>query len=166
MTFCLNCFYKAKTVSSERRIHLLSSQSLTSEVVGAPHMTLQQYLSTRSSAALRESPNPIAVHSLMLSSHLFFYLPLLLAPFTVPCRIVFAMPEDLEMWSFHLSFCFFTMIMHSNCFLNSVAKLLVRHKVFVGNVQKSPIVSHFKSLDPSLDFCCQGPALKGIKEGR
>ena len=29
----------------------------------------------------------------MLSSHLLFCLPLLLAPFTVPCRIVFAMPE-------------------------------------------------------------------------
>ena len=38
--------------------------------------------------------------------------------------------------------------------------------VFVGNVQKSPIASHLKSLDPSLDFCCQGPALTGIKEGR
>ena len=63
-----------------------------------------------SSAALRESPNPIPVHSLMLSSHLFFCLLLLLAPFTVPCRIVFAMPEDLEMWPYHLSFRFFTMV--------------------------------------------------------
>ena len=31
--------------------------------------------------------------------------------------------------------------------------LLVRHMVFVGNVQKSPIASHLKGLDPSLDFC-------------
>ena len=30
-------------------------------------------------------------------------------------------------------------IMHSNCILDSVANLLVRHMVFVGNVQKSPI---------------------------
>ena len=66
-----------------------------------------------SSAALRESPNPI--HSLMLSSHLFFCLPLLLAPFTVSCRIVFAMPEDLEMWPYHLSFHFFTMVRRSSC---------------------------------------------------
>ena len=29
--------------------------------------------------------------------------------------------------------------MHSNCILDSVANLLVRHMVFVGNVQKSPI---------------------------
>ena len=68
-----------------------------------------------SSAALRESPNPIPVHSLMLSSHLFFCLPLLLAPFTVPCRIVFAMPEDLEMWPYHLSIRFFTMVRRSSC---------------------------------------------------
>ena len=33
----------------------------------------------------------------MLYSHPFFCLPLLLAPSTVPCRTVFAMPEDLEM---------------------------------------------------------------------
>ena len=68
-----------------------------------------------SSAALRESPNPIPVHSLMLSSHLFFCPPRLLAPFTVSCRIVFAMPEDLEMWPYHLSFRFFTMVRRSSC---------------------------------------------------
>ena len=56
--------------------------------------------------------------------------------------------------------------MHSNCILDSVANLLIRHMVFVGNVQKSPIASHLKGLDPSLDFCCQGPALTGIKECR
>ena len=56
--------------------------------------------------------------------------------------------------------------MHSNYILDSVANLLVRHMVFVGNVQKSPIASHLKSLDPSLDFCCQCPALTGIREGR
>ena len=55
--------------------------------------------------------------------------------------------------------------MHSNCILDSVMNLLVRHMVFVGNDQKSPIASHRKSLDPSLVFCCQGPALTGIKEG-
>ena len=56
--------------------------------------------------------------------------------------------------------------MHSNCILDSVVNLLVRHMVFVGNVQKSPIAYHLKGLNPSLDFCCQGPALTGIKEGR
>ena len=42
--------------------------------------------------------------------------------------------------------------MHSNCVLDSVANLLVRHMVFVGNVQKSPIASHLKGLDSSLDL--------------
>ena len=56
--------------------------------------------------------------------------------------------------------------MHSNCILDSVANLLVRHTVFVGNVKKSPIASHLKSLDSSLDFYCQGPALTSKKEGR
>ena len=100
-----------------RRHHLISSQSLnlggrrstTDDVATIPfHPSL-------SSAALRESPNPIPDHSLMLSSHLFFCLSLLLASFTVPCRIVYAMPEDLEMWPYHLSFRFFTMVRRSSC---------------------------------------------------
>ena len=44
------------------------------------------------SAALVELAKSIPVHS----SHLFFCLPLFLFPFTVPYRIVFAKPEDLE----------------------------------------------------------------------
>ena len=56
--------------------------------------------------------------------------------------------------------------MHSNRNLDSVANLLVRHMVFVGNVQKSLIASHLNGLHPSLYFCCQGSALTGIKEGR
>ena len=95
---------------------LISSQSLnlggrrgtTDDVATTPfHPSL-------SSATLRESPNPIPVHSLMLSSHLFRLL-LLFAPFTVPCRIVFAMPEDLEMLPYHLSFRFYTMVRRSSC---------------------------------------------------
>ena len=50
------------------------------------------------SAALVELAKSIPVHSLILSSHLFFCLPLFLFPFTVNCRIVFGKPEDLETW--------------------------------------------------------------------
>ena len=120
-----------------------------------------------SSAALRESSNPIPVNSLMLSSHLFC-LPLLLAPFTVPCRIVFAMQEDLEMWPYHLSFRFFFMVRRSSCTPIAFWILLQTPSFvtwFVGNVQKSPIESHLKGLDPSLDFCYQILALTGIKDG-
>ena len=58
------------------------------------------------SAALVELAKSIPVHSFILSSHLFFCLLLFLFPFTVPCRIVFAKPEDLETWPNHLSFRF------------------------------------------------------------
>ena len=103
--------------SKKNSSHLITSQSFnlggrrgtTDDVVTIPfHPSL-------SSAALRESPNPIPVHSLMLSFHIFFCFPLLLAPFTVPCRIVFAMTEDLEVWPYHLSFRFFTMVRRSSC---------------------------------------------------
>ena len=55
--------------------------------------------------------------------------------------------------------------MHPNCILDSVAYLLFRLMVFVGNVQKPHLASHLKGLDHSLDFCCHGPALTDIKEG-
>ena len=56
--------------------------------------------------------------------------------------------------------------MHSYCILDFVASLLIRQMVLVGNIQKSSLASHLKGLDPSLDFCCQGPALSGVKEGK
>ena len=65
------------------------------------------------SADLVELAKSIPVHSLMLSSHLFFCLPFFF-PFTVPCRIVFAKPEDLETWPNHLSFCFLIRVRSSS----------------------------------------------------
>ena len=65
------------------------------------------------SAALVELAESIPVHSLILSSHLFFCLPLFLFPLPVPCRIVFAKPEDLETWPNHLSFRFLTRVRSS-----------------------------------------------------
>ena len=66
------------------------------------------------SAALVELAKSIPVHSLILSSHLFFCLPLFLFPFTVPCRIVFAKPGDLETWPKHLNFRFLTRVRSSS----------------------------------------------------
>ena len=57
------------------------------------------------SAALVELTSSIPVHLLILSSHLCFCLPVFL-PFTIPCRIFFANPEDPETWPNHLSFHF------------------------------------------------------------
>ena len=64
------------------------------------------------SAALVELAKSIPAHSLILSSHLFFCLPLF--PFTMLCRIIFAKPEDLETWPNHLSFRFLTRVRSSS----------------------------------------------------
>ena len=55
--------------------------------------------------------------------------------------------------------------MYYNCTLDSAAKLLIRHMIFVGTVQESPIASQLKGLDSSFEFCLQSPALTGMKEG-
>ena len=48
------------------------------------------------STALWDLPNSRPVHSLMLSSHLFVCPPCLLPPFTVPCKMVLARPDERE----------------------------------------------------------------------
>ena len=48
------------------------------------------------SKALWDLPNSRPVHSLMLSSHLFLCLPCLLSPFTVPCKMLLARPDERE----------------------------------------------------------------------
>ena len=153
--------------------HHISSQSLnlggrrgtTDDVATIPfHPSL-------SSGVLRESPNLIPVHSLM---SMMIFPSLLLPPspyWSFHCLLqnclrhargswVVAIPSEFP-FLYHGK----EIVMHSSCILDSVAKLLVRHMAFVGNVQKSPIASHLKGLEPSLDFCCHGPALIGIKEG-
>ena len=48
------------------------------------------------STALWDLSNSRPVHSLMLSSHLFLCPPCLLPPFTVPCKMVLARPDERE----------------------------------------------------------------------
>ena len=48
------------------------------------------------STAVWDLPNSRPVHSLMSSSHLFLCLPCLLPPFTVPCEMVLAKPDERE----------------------------------------------------------------------
>ena len=55
------------------------------------------------------------VHSLMLSSHIFFCLPCLLPPFTVPCKMVFARPEEREAWPYHCNLRLCAMLRRSSC---------------------------------------------------
>ena len=66
------------------------------------------------SAALVELAKSVPVLSLIMSSRLFFCLPLFILPFTLPCRIVFAKPEDLETWPTHLCFRFLIRVRSSS----------------------------------------------------
>ena len=66
------------------------------------------------STALWDLPNSRPVHSLM-SSHLFLCLPCLLPPFTVPCKMVLARPDEPETCPYHSSMCLFTMARRSSC---------------------------------------------------
>ena len=69
-----------------------------------------------SSSALVELAKSTPVHSLTLSSHLFFCRPFLLSPFPVSSRIVFAKPEDLDKWPNQLSFRSLTKVRSYSCF--------------------------------------------------
>ena len=67
------------------------------------------------SIALWDLANSRPVHSLMLSSHLFFCLPCLHPPFTLRCKMVLARPDEWEIWPYHCSLCLITMIRRSLC---------------------------------------------------
>ena len=54
------------------------------------------------------------VHSLMLSSYRFLCLPLRLPPWTVPCRIVLACPDDRVTCPYHFSLRLFTEVRRSS----------------------------------------------------
>ena len=58
--------------------------------------------------------NSRSVQSLMLSSHLFLGLPCL-HPFTLPCKMVLARPDEREICPYHCSLRLFTMVRRSSC---------------------------------------------------
>ena len=70
--------------------------------------------SSRLSAFLMAAPSVMPFNSGMLSSHLFFCLPLLLPPCAVPCRIVLANPVDLVTCPYHFSLRRFTVVKRSS----------------------------------------------------
>ena len=93
---------------------------LTAVVVGHHIMTSQPVSSILLSlllfsAALWDLANSRPVHSLMLSPHLFLCPPCLLPPFTVPCKMVLAGPDERETCSHYISLRLFTMVKRSSC---------------------------------------------------
>ena len=71
--------------------------ALTARVAGAPQMISKPVSSIFPVLhCLWDVPNFRPVHFLMLSSHLLLCLPCLLPPFTVPCKMVLARPDERE----------------------------------------------------------------------
>ena len=86
------------------------------------------------STALWDLPNSRPVHSLMLSSHLFLCLPCLFPPFSVPCKIILARPDEWETWPYHCSLSLYDgqeVFLWSNCLLDLGMDFLVGNMVFV-----------------------------------
>ena len=81
------------------------------------------------------------MYSLILSSHLFFCLPLLLFPFTAPRRIVFATPEDSKTWPNHLSFRFLTRVRSSSYSPMAAGSFCEPSHCYHGPCTKCPIAS-------------------------
>ena len=90
---------------------------LTMRVVGAPQMISQPFFFHFSlfSIACGDLANSRPVHSLMLSSYLFFCPPCLLPPFTVPCKMVLTTPDERETCPHHCSLRLFMMVRWSSC---------------------------------------------------
>ena len=57
--------------------------------------------------------NSRPLHSLMLSSHLFFCLPFLLPSITVSCKMVLTRPDEWEICPYHCSLHLFVMVRRS-----------------------------------------------------
>ena len=70
--------------------------------------------SSRFSALLSMIFHSRPVHSLVLSSHRFLCLPLRLPPWTVPCRIVLAGPDDRVTCPYYFSLRLFTEVRRSS----------------------------------------------------
>ena len=65
------------------------------------------------STALWDLANSRPVHSLMLSSHVFFCLSCRLAPLIVPCKMVLARPNEQETCPYHCSLRLFKIVRRS-----------------------------------------------------
>ena len=59
--------------------------------------------------------NSKPVHSLMLSSHLFFYVLCLLPLVSISCKMVSARPDEWGICPYHFSLHLFTMVRRSSC---------------------------------------------------
>ena len=143
-----------------------SSQSLNLGGCRAPQMALQQCLSTLPCLPLPsgnlQTPFPSIpwCHRPISSSgfHSFLLLSLSLAELSSPRQWILRCGHT-------ICFRFFTMVRRSSSLQLHSGFCCEPPRSSHGLCRKCSVDSYsIKGLDPSLDFCCQGPALTGIKE--
>ena len=96
-----------------RPLNIIIIYPLTARVIGAPGMILQPVFSIfpcspLSSGTCRTAGLSIPWSCLPISSSVC-----LVPPFTVPCKMVLARPEERETWPYHCSLHLFTVIRRS-----------------------------------------------------
>ena len=91
------------------------------------------------STALWDLQNSRPVHSLMLSSHLFFCLPCLLPAVTVPCKMGLDRPDERETCPYHFSLHLFTMVRRSSCVQLPAGS---RHRLLHGKKKTNKLWTH------------------------
>ena len=106
------------------------------------------------STALWDLANSRPVHSLTMSSHLFFCLPCRLLPSTVPCKMILAIPDEQETCPYHFSLC---LLWHRLLFLVTWSLYEICSVV-------SCISTSFPWLCSSLQLCCAGSWFTSIQE--
>ena len=114
------------------------------------------------------------VHSLMLSSYRFLFLPLRLPPRTVPCRIVLASSDDHVTCAYHFSLRLFTVVKRSSYgpmafpildgVSNSGCHFLIGYVISVRDNEEFAETSHLQCLYPSSNICCYGPRFTCIQK--
>ena len=120
LLYLMETWPTAWTLTGSEQMVIISSHlicPLTVRVVGAPQMTSQPVPSIFHCSPMPSETwqTPGLSHSLTLSSNLFFCLPCFLPPFTVPCKMVLARPDEQDTCLYHCSLHLFTMVRRSSC---------------------------------------------------
>ena len=112
MVACKYGWYSARSLHVERRysihaycekqyLHLIPSLNRDGRWSTPDDFTTSFLHFPLLPTALWNLANSRPVHSLMLSSHLFLCLPCLFPPFTVPCKMVLARPDERKTCAYH-----------------------------------------------------------------
>ena len=112
------------------------------------------------STALWDLANSRPVHSLMLSFHLFFCQPCLLPPFTVPCNMALARPDERKICPYYCSLRLFTVVRWSSCGPIACWILARTSSLETGSAYVDAwylaVAPHLHGLYSSLQLCCEG----------